>query len=139
MNQSETLPITDDEAFSYVIEPDFVRFTMGEMVDARVVGEASERLANDPAYRNRMNLLIDDRRNKVPSRPAEARKAAQLLARYPGLFGPRIAILVNSTVQYGMIRIFGALVQQQGIVARPFRDEADAVAWLRDAEAEPTQ
>ena len=135
MTRIETPPSDGDLDFTYVIESDFVRVTMGETVDATIIGDAAEHLTNDPAYTERMNLLIDDRRNKVPIHPTEARKAAQLMTRYPGRFGPRFAFLVNSTVQYGMIRIFGALVQHQGLLVRPFRDEADAVAWLRENES----
>ncbi len=43
----------------------------------------------------------------------------------------RIAVVVSTQAQFGGARQFGALVEEHGLEARPFRDRPAAISWLQ--------
>jgi hypothetical protein len=75
--------------------------------------------------------LVDTRPASADFTNAEIRTIVALLAELGlRLGGIRIAILVPSDVAYGLVRMIGILLEER-VTVLPFRDPAQAEAWLR--------
>lgn len=91
-----------------------------------------QRFLRDPDYRPGMPILVDDRGREGMVDPAEVRSlAAAVSDSQVALRGTRCALLVGSDVQYGMSRVWAARAESSGMIVEVFRDEAEALRWLR--------
>jgi len=86
----------------------------------------------DPSYRVGFSLISDRRdQHQVPP-PGYARALAEKLRERAGkLSGCRWAMVVNSTVAYGLGRMIELTVESDGIDMRLFTDYEAAMAWIR--------
>jgi hypothetical protein len=74
--------------------------------------------------------LVDGSQATVAFGPPEVRRMVEMLriAAASGPLGPT-AVVVHTDVGFGMIRMFGMLVESFCLI-RPFRDRQEAEAWL---------
>jgi hypothetical protein len=110
-----------------------LRLTMeGASSPADVVAAMQAAIADDARPELR-GLLLDARGSTTAAKrsSAEIRLIAEEVARRADDFGGRLALLANSDVVYGLMRMGEVWVQAEGRVrSRVFRDEAEALAWL---------
>lgn len=102
------------------------RITISELLDHLDV------LARDPAYQAPMKKLIDYR-NCEPMHLSslDIMNFSEKKASYKDVFaGEKCAIITSDKVDYGMARMHGALIEQEKIDTRVFRDFPEALAWL---------
>jgi len=96
------------------------------------------RLKRDPDYRAGMPLVIDERRRDGAAETIDVRGIARAVSGDPRVFeGVRCAVLVIGDAQYGVSRMFAALSEKSGMDVRVFRDEDEAVEWLREKDPAP--
>jgi hypothetical protein len=112
---------------------------LGTLTDADVAGFVSELLA-DPEFPHATASLVDFTEAKfgVASEhiPALARLHRELLS-HGG--PPRVAVVVPGDLNFGLARMYAQHLSPSGPEVRPFRDEAEARAWLRgDRQGEGT-
>jgi len=46
--------------------------------------------------------------------------------------GPRLSFIVKSQLDYGMVRMFGSLVEMRGFEIEIFDAEEKAISWLKE-------
>ena len=90
-------------------------------------------VVRDPLYRAGMHELVDFRgvspRGLTTQDLEKFRDVNRSLA--DRLAPARLALLVDTEVGYGLGRMFAALSEDSKIETRVFRDEDDALAWVR--------
>lgn len=85
-------------------------------------------LIRDPAFSKRMNCLIDLRSLPKPMTSVDVKIIAQDFETLKKKIGPRLSFIVKSQVDFGMVRIFGALVEMRGFEIKVFECEEKAIA-----------
>ncbi len=117
-------------AISYVLEPDFARiraeghYTYQEVVAAflALVAEADRRLP----------ILLDARESLANPDLGEMRLTAEFADSIAPQIGPRIALVVEGTLRFGLARMLAALGSREDrLEYRAFRDLVEAEDWLR--------
>ena len=78
-------------------------------------------------------LLFDVRASEsLRDRPTPVvRGVARFLARNGRSFGSRLALLATADYAYGLMRMGSVILEEEGMAASVFRDEAEARDWLR--------
>ncbi|NUO65304.1 MAG: hypothetical protein HOQ11_03255 [Gemmatimonadaceae bacterium] len=112
--------------------------TEGASAPADVAAAMDAAIADDacPALRG---LLLDARGSTTAARRSslEIRAIAENVASQADRFGGRLALLAQTDVVYGLMRMGEVWVQAGGRVrSRVFRDEGEALAWLAPGGAE---
>lgn len=94
----------------------------------------------DPDYVPGMPILLDNRGRKEPSDKERVQEFAMETRSSPvAIERARVAIVVASTAEFGMARMYALLTEQSPQETRVFRDMDEAEAWLlepRDASGE---
>lgn len=87
----------------------------------------------DPAFRPGF-CLISDRRNMQSTPPAGYARdlADRIVARRDRLKGARWAIVVNSTVSYGLGRLIELSIEDAGVEMHVFNDYEEGLRWIRE-------
>ena len=86
----------------------------------------------DPAYKPGFALISDRRDQHQVPHPGYARAMAEKLRERSGkLAGCRWAMVVNSSVAYGLGRMIELTIETDGIDMRLFTDYEAAMAWIR--------
>jgi hypothetical protein len=94
-----------------------------------------DRILGDPRYREGFSCLVDNRALETAFTPDQLRQVIPAVARAFAAMapGPRIAVLVDRDVQYGLTRMFQSLSSDiLNLNLRIFRDPAEARAWLAE-------
>jgi hypothetical protein len=78
-------------------------------------------------------LLFDVRQSRAIARrtAADVRAIGQFIADHADRFGRRLALVADNDVAFGLMRLGSVDVEQRGVDSRVFRDEGEAVRWLR--------
>ena len=123
--------------YSYTIHPSeshALLIAEGECdLDQTIV--AMTALAGDPAFQPEFGVLADVRGIDYAPGAEETRRLATVAAQRDLLLNHPIAIVASGDLNYGIGRMFSALVALQGGTAEVFRDMDGARAWLRRAVA----
>ena len=87
----------------------------------------------DPTFRPGF-CLISDRRNMQTTPPAGYARdmADRIVARQDLLRGARWAMVVNSTVSYGLGRLIELSIEDAGVEMRVFHDYEEGLSWIRE-------
>ncbi len=90
---------------------------------------------DDAPAQSLRGLLFDVRASEVlVDRPTEqVREMARFLAGHGRRFGDRLALLADADYAYGLMRLGSVFVEQAGVATSVFREEAEALRWLRHA------
>ncbi len=93
--------------------------------------EFAQELAADPLYRPGLDELIDARNCVFEGGFSDALEYRNVLRDIrPSTGKGRWACVVSGDLMYGLSRMFGTLAGALGVEMRPFRNIADALAWL---------
>ena len=113
----------------------------GEVLALRMVGDyqpADIRAAVVQALASRdggrlIGMIFDvSRSSALPKRSTrEIRAMAAFLAHVAPEYGGRLALVGNSDITYGLMRMGAVDVEGAGVPARVFRTEREATEWLR--------
>lgn len=93
-------------------------------------GALALRWSRHPDYEPGMPILLDNRARTAISTRAHIAEMAEATARSSLPEGTRCAVVVPSTVEFGMTRMFEALSEEGPLRVRAFRDVEEAEAWL---------
>jgi hypothetical protein len=88
-------------------------------------------LAN-PALEISAALLVDARHSTANPDAASIMDRARCLASLRQCLAPRCAVLVSTSVHYGLARMFAAYAENHGLAVGVFTDESVARCWLAD-------
>jgi hypothetical protein len=123
--------------YTYTIHPSeryAVLIAEGECdLDQTIV--AMTGIARDPRFGPGFGVLADARGIDYAPRSDETRRLATLAAQRDLMLNHPIAIVASGDLNYGIGRMFSALVALQGGTAEVFRDLDGARSWLRKAVA----
>ncbi len=118
-------------AVEYRFEDSYVRFILAGSFDTDEIKAGAEKLGPDPGFRPNLNVLVDNRPSGVVARTEDIRERVQYLANVRDALGPRVAILVSSTVHYGLARMASFLGDSWQLNIEVFTSERHAIDWLR--------
>ena len=110
-----------------------VRANASGVVNIEDAFELMTAINQDPEYQKGMGTLLDLRNTRVMIKMDQLvtlAEAVRQLISVRGRIG--IAILTDSDITYGMGRIVGSSLGQDGVQVNAFRDETEAVQWLRE-------
>ncbi len=96
---------------------------------------AFDRALEDPRFpaRNARFLIDVTRSESLADRSVDdLRRVAEYFASRSGRFGRRCAILAESAVHFGLMRMVVVFAEIKNAEARVFKDEEEAMAWLND-------
>jgi hypothetical protein len=115
---------------SFSIENNVLHLNLdGELTKDDVLGFRA-RVQADPSYWPGMPELVDCRGLSTLFSADDLRALAARMERPASPRPWRCAVLVSSDVVYGLARMYDAFVDAAPIEVRPFRDPAEATAWL---------
>lgn len=97
-------------------------FTINDVISLRI------QIANDPAYQPDFNSLDDVTR--VEKIDADFKQLAHMSSGVIIEKGVRRALVASSSTQFGMVRIYQALCEQQGHIFNIFDNYDEAHAWI---------
>jgi hypothetical protein len=123
----------------YSIDSDIVVFqTSGEYGPDELRATLRAALA-DPALPAKPLILVDIRGSiSIQKRSAsEIAETARFVAALSAQFGPRLALVVDSDVAYGLMRIAAVHAAQGGVDIQVFREFEPARAWLQGPSGAP--
>lgn len=101
----------------------------GEL-DFEMCAAAIRRLATDLAGERGFGILADVRETDYLPNSADLRRYAALLSAVPSLRTHRLALVVGTTAQFGMGRMFSSFYEMVGGEADVFREIEPAMEWL---------
>jgi len=100
--------------------------TLNFEVCSEAVGELISRLEGEAGF----GILVDMRAAEYSASTTEIRRLATLVSEPGTLRGHRFAIVVSTTVMFGLGRMFCAYLELLGGEADVFRAIEPAMAWL---------
>ena len=86
----------------------------------------------NPALQISAALLVDARHSTANPHATSIMDRARCLASLRQCLAPRCAVLVSTSVHYGLARMFAAYAEGHGLAVGVFTDEAAARCWLAD-------
>ena len=105
----------------------------GEVTAGEIFGYFAQ-LASDPALRPNLSVLADCREVTGVPTFVELGALAAAEPRTPAAMRPtRAAVVVSSSLLFGIARQFAALAEPTGIRVTPFYDVDEAYRWLAAA------
>lgn len=107
-----------------------VRITVEGSPSLQEQAELAAQWMRDPAYREGMPILLDNRLRTEPSDREHVTKVALQAERSSLPKGTRCAVVVATDAEYGMTRMFASMSEGQPLLTKPFRDIAAAEQWL---------
>ncbi len=110
----------------------------GEVCEDDLVGHAAA-LAAEPTRPQRELVDFSDRSELTVSTSSVRATGEFLRAHDVSLPGSKVAMVAGSEAVFGMLRLYQAHREADGVAIRVFRDRGEALAWLgvADAEAAP--
>ena len=96
------------------------------------LGEVLRAAVTDPDRPELRGALLDVRASAVVSlrTTQQLRDSALLIASMSRWFGRRVALLAESDVQFGVMRMVSAWAENAGTEVAVFRNEAEAFDWV---------
>ena len=123
--------VVDRMAIGYRFEDGYIRFTLAGSFDTADMKGEAEKLCRDAEFRLSLNVLVDNRPSEVVAGSEDIRERVQYLASVCDALGSRVAILVSSTVHYGLARMANFLGDSWQLKIEVFTSERHAIDWLR--------
>ncbi len=119
-------------AYTIDLEHGCIFIKWSEVVSAHDFIAFNRVLVQDPNYRSGLKRLVDVRGLEVEVSFDEIDEMVRenINKRDASEGHRKVAILVSSDLGYGLTRMLGSMAEHTRTVARPFRNLAEAVAWL---------
>ena len=115
----------------YRFEDSYIRVVLTGSFDSDDIEAAAGKLGRDADFRPNMNILVDNRLSEVVAGSEDIRERVRFLASIGDVLGSRLAVLVSSTVHYGLARMASLFGDSLGLNVEVFTSERDAIDWLR--------
>lgn len=114
---------------------DLARVRIEGRVTTEEVLQYRRDLLADPAFRPGMSVLVDATTADTTAISGSALEsiAENLVALSPGAAPGRLAVVVESNATFGLARRYEVLTEGAPTRVRAFRDEAEAMEWIRSA------
>jgi hypothetical protein len=122
-------------AAEYKFEDGYIRITLSGSSSSDDIESQAAEIARDPASRPNLNLLLDHRSSTVVAGSDDIRERVEYLASIREHLGPRVAVLVSTTVHYGLARMANLLGDSRKLNIEVFKDEREAIDWLNSGSA----
>ena len=121
--------------FEWVVdsERELVTIVAAGRVDFESTTDLMRTLANDPRYRSSYPVLVDLRQLDYTASMEETHKFADLMAEL-GIFRNRMALVVSSSIHFGVGRQMSALAGRHGRQLEVFTGMRNALRWLGVAD-----
>ena len=87
-------------------------------------------LTQQPDFQPHYAVLVDAREIEFAPSAMEIEHLGRALARFKESFLGRIALLVQGTLMFGIMRMLCSVAEANGFPMRPFTDLDEACAWL---------
>ena len=116
----------------YRIEKDYVRMTHPEGGAHQNVHQDWLNLLQDPDLSKRMNCLIDLRSLPKHLESLDVKMIARDFEVLKEKIGPKLSFIVKTQVDFGLVRMFGFLVEMRGFDINVFENEEEAIFWLTE-------
>ena len=85
---------------------------------------------NDPAFSRCIGILLHDQKSTYIPTTADIQSVAVNIRKSIGGFEGKIAVVVETTVKYGMGRMLETMSRDEGI--RVFKSQEEARTWLSE-------
>jgi len=121
---------------SYRIEGDLLYLLAEGHYELEDFEKLVHRALADPACPDPATLLVDARRAEVNPSTGDLRDSARFVGSLGRRIRPRLALVVERDLHFGLGRMFAAFAERHGLNLGAFRDLDEARGWL--AEAPPT-
>jgi len=116
----------------YSIKKDYVRMDHPEGGTFQNVHQDWLNLLQDPNLSKRINCLIDLRSLPKPMESVDVLNIARNFEILKEKIGPKLSFVVKTQVDFGMVRMFGSLVEMRGYKINVFESEEEAISWLQE-------
>jgi len=115
---------------TYTFDDPLVVVTGGGDAEIQDFLDCFDRAAGDPRFRPGMKLLVLDEGSAVDPGPHAEKFAADLATVLVGRYTPRMAVVVQKPVHYGIGRMLMVHGERYGLRFHVFLDEEEARTWL---------
>ena len=122
-------------AVSYRFMENILRIDLVGVYPSDAIINAFDRALEDPRFPNQnARFLLDVTRSEsLAERSVEdLRRVAEYFAKRSGRMGRRCAILAESAVHFGLMRMAIVFAEKYEAEARVFKSEEEAVLWLHN-------
>ncbi len=111
-----------------------VRVSAADAVTSDDIRTARHAMLTDPEFGSGMNVLVDA---TAVDTSLLTREGLEALANdWKTILPPggtvRFAIMTEAPAAFGLARMYEALTEETPLIARAFREEKDAIAWLQE-------
>ena len=123
-------------AVTYSFHRNILKMTFEGFYPSQAIIDSFEKALADPAFPpENTGLLLDvNRSESLADRPVDdLRRVADYFARNADRVGRRCAIVAESTVHFGLMRMAVAFAEMYDAQARVFKNEEEAVEWLNQS------
>lgn len=120
-------------ALSYRLEKDLLTVVAEGDFGLSDVEKVFHRALADPACPAQVWVLVDARRAVVNPPVGELRDTARFVASLGTRLHPRLALVVERDLLFGLGRMLGTFAERHGLTLETFRDLQAARAWLAQA------
>lgn len=116
-----------------VLDPPVIRLHVRTPFTIDEIEDALQELWRAPAFAPGMMLLAEiEGKQNTPS--GEVRRYAAGLSALQGKLHPRMAIVTDNDLSFGLSRMFAMFAEPYGFEVGVFRDPADAEQWLLSSD-----
>lgn len=125
-------------SYEIVGEPGIVRLIAGGPAEMGGFAQSLDRILADPAWHPAMNCVADFRQLDLNTlKHDDVVRLADLHIQMAERIGnARIAIVVSRPVDFGMVRMWQAMVEERFPAHSVFYDMDDAMRWLKNPDAD---
>lgn len=117
---------------TYSIGKNYIRFSYPGGDGFQRINDDFNDLASNPKITNRMNVLVDLRSLPTTPKSEDMKKLAGRLDALNEKLGPKVSFVVKNSMEFGMIRVFGAYADLHGFKINIFETEETAISWLME-------
>ncbi len=116
---------------SYELDGGILILRSGAHFSTEDLRRALDAAFEDPRFRRGMVLMFDNRGSRESAPTEEIALRIDILRSRLSRLSPYCAVVVDSSVHYGLARMGEAFAEKHGVRIRVFRDDIDAArAWL---------
>lgn len=121
-------------AITYKILKDHVVITTEGDFKSHDLNVKFGELVSDPKFTKGLNLLVHDLSTSFVPSSDEIENAAKFLESMLKNFAPKIAVVVNKEVKFGMGRMLENFCEMRKISLRVYKDIEEAQEWLQNSK-----
>jgi hypothetical protein len=118
--------------YSYTVDPTarIARVVGAGAADLQSTLAVMRTLAADEAFEPGFDVIVDARTLKyLPSRH-EVQQAVAVLGALRARYRGRVGVVTSTGVMFGIVRMFGTLMESQGVHLAPFASPQAALSWI---------